>query len=244
MKKTIKELYNLIESPFVIDPTITGYPTIEGNESNFLTDYNTYKEDYDRFFVHEYGEMCVDLYSDNDSDAADEFKDELKSILRIYLDSWARLYYALNIDYNPIYNVEEHTETIYGQHVTDHELGQRQHTEGNKSRTFGQHDDTSTGSTWAYDSAAWVNHDKSVDNIGAQTNTEASYTNTDSAVKDTDTSKQHTDTVNRSGNIGIVSATELLEKEEKLRRSYSFFKNCFLTIITEVGGYYECDALF
>ena len=32
----IKELFNLVESPFVLDPTMT-YPEIEGDESNFLT---------------------------------------------------------------------------------------------------------------------------------------------------------------------------------------------------------------
>ena len=243
MQKTIRQLFNLMDSPFVFDSTAFTYPTIEGNTSNFLTDYTTDKEVYDGAFVHEYGNMVVDLYAEDDTEAAEEFRDELDQVLRLYLDSWARLYYALNIDYNPIYNVEEHTVTEYGQHVTDHDIGARQHTEGNKSRTIGAREDTNTGSHWAMDSAAWNNTDKSVDNLGAQTNTEASYINSEAAAKDTDTSKTHTDTVDRSGNIGVVSSTTLLKETEAFYRNMSFFKNCFLVIIREVGAYYEYDSL-
>ena len=39
---TIKELFALVGDPFVLDPTMT-YPEIEGDESNFLTEYNTNK---------------------------------------------------------------------------------------------------------------------------------------------------------------------------------------------------------
>ena len=48
--KTIKELYSLVESPFLFDKTMV-YPDIEGNESNFLTYYDDYKDQFDRFFL-------------------------------------------------------------------------------------------------------------------------------------------------------------------------------------------------
>jgi hypothetical protein len=55
--------------------------------------------------------------------------------------------------------------------------------------------------------------------------------------------KQHTDTVDRTGNIGVVSATQLLNEEIKLRSRYSFWNNVFTTICEEIGAYYECDSL-
>lgn len=244
-KRTIKQLYNLIESPFLISDNIPAeaYPEIEGNTSNFIEDYQTDRELYDPAFVHEYGSMYVDFDSDVDEEIAEEWFMEMTSTLRLYVDSWARLYYALHIDYNPIYNVEEHTETTYGEHVTDTDIGERQHTEGEKSRTIGAREDSSTGSHWAMDSAAWNNTDKTTDNLGEQTNTEEEYTNTEAATTDTVTSNEHVDTVDRSGNIGVVSSTNLLKENIELYKNMAFFKNLFKVFIEELGAYYEYDSL-
>ena len=96
---TIKELYNLVESPFVLDPTMT-YPEIEGDESNFLTEYNTNKAEYDRYFLKEHGHKLVDVEGDDDADIILNWKSEIKAIQRIYLNAWAHIYYTLNIAYN------------------------------------------------------------------------------------------------------------------------------------------------
>lgn len=225
------------------DPAPITYPTIEGNTSNFLTDYRADAQLLDNDLRHHFGERYIDLESDNMDDACNEWYKEMYSILRIYIDSWARLYYALSIDFNPVFNVEEHTTTQYGQQVTDNELGQRQHTEGAKKRTIGAREDTTTDSGWAYDSNAWQNSSKSVDNSGQQIIDDDQCVSTDASVKDTTTSKQHTDTVDRTGNIGVVSATQLLNEEIKLRSRYSFWNNVFTTICEEIGAYYECDSL-
>ena len=281
--KTIKELYDLIGSPFVFDPNITDYPEIEGNTSNFLTDYNTHKDIYDKFFVREYGERFIDLFADNDADAVTEFKEDLEGILRLYLDSWARLYYSLNIAYNPVYNVEEHTLVTYSEHETTDAYGQDQTTDaygqdrttdaygqhqrteahGAREHTDGTRTDNSTLYNVAYDSTTEKETSKQTDAIGSQTSNDAAYTDTmtDASATDThtrdsrsdthtrgartdkSTSGEHTTETDRSGNIGVVSATDLLINEEKFRRRYSFFKNCFLTIITEVGAYYDSIIL-
>lgn len=243
MTKSIRQLYNLIESPFLLDGSVFEYPTIEGNTSNFISDYEADASYYDNYFIHEYGDRKVDLYAENDTDAIEEFTDELKSILRIYLDSWARLYYALSIDFNPIYNVEEHTETTYGEHTTDHSIGERRHTEGSKQKTFGGGTDTSTAYQVANDALTERETGKTTDQVAQRVNSELGYTNTEAAAEDSDTSLEHTDTIDRAGNIGTVSATELLDKEIRLRNSFAFFKSVFLTIITEVGAYYESDFI-
>lgn len=220
------------------------YPTIEGDTSNFVDDYNADAEYFDREFVHKYGERYFTADGDTMDDAAQAWHDEILSAVRVYLDSWARLYYALHIDYNPVFNVEEHTTTTYGQHVTDNEQGQRQHTEGDKSRTYGQGTDTSTGKRWVYDSESFGNETQTEDVTGSRTNTEASYINTDAATKDTVTSKQHVDEVERTGNIGVVSATDLLKQTAEFYKRSSFWDNMFTVLNEEMGCYYGCDALY
>lgn len=258
----IKDLYNLVESPFVLDPSMT-YPEIEGDEANFLTEYNTNKADYDRYFLKEHGQKLVDIEGDTDADIILNWKAEIKAIQRIYLNSWAHIFYTLDIAYNPVYNVEEHTTTKYGEHETEREYGQHetdvqygQHETdmqyGATSETLGTHTDTSTTYAVSYDSATEKETGKVSDTIGSQTNTTLLHTDTETSKlhtdtttsklhTDTETSKLHTDTVDRTGNIGIKSASALAEEEILLRERQTFFKNVFLIISREVGAYYECN---
>ena len=266
---TIKELFNLVDSPFVLDPTMT-YPEIEGDESNFLTEYNTNKAQYDAYFLKEYGNRSVDIEGDTDADIILNWKNEIKCIQRIYLNAWAHIFYTLNIAYNPVYNVEEHTTTKYGEHETEREYGEHEteteygeheteneygehETEneyGATSETLGTHTDTSTAYSVAYDSGTEKETGKTSDTIGSQTNTALTHTDTETSKlhtdtttsklhTDTETSKLHTDTVDRTGNIGIKSASALAEEEALLREKWVFFKNIFLTISREVGAYYD-----
>ena len=220
---TVKQIFNIVGNPFCLDPTMS-YPVIEGSTANFLTYYNTNRENLDRMFVHDFGERLVDFEASSDADIEDEWYDEIKAIEQVYIENWARLWYALSEPYNPLYNVDGVETTVYGEHVTDKELGQRQ-------RTDGQRTDTSTAFTMAYDAATEKETGKQEDVIGQQITTDAS-------VKDTDTSKTHTDTVTRQGNIGVTKSTELLRDEVRLRSEFAFFKTVFQTMIEEIGGYY------
>ena len=239
---TIKELFSLVGNPFVLDPTMT-YPEIEGNESNFLTEYNTNKAQYDAYFIKEHGSKSVDVEGDTDEDIVLNWKNEIKCIQRIYLNAWAHIFYTLNIAYNPVYNVEEHTTTKYGEHETEREYGEHE-TEneyGATSETLGTHTDTSTDYMLSYDSATEKETGKNSTVIGAQTNSALTHTDTTTSKlhTDTETSKLHTDTVDRTGNIGIKSASALAEEETLLREKFVFFRNIFLTISREVGAYYD-----
>ena len=251
----IKDLYELVDSPFVFDTNMT-YPTIEGNTSNFLTDYAANKEEFDAYFLKEHGKKFVDMESEDDADLVLEWKALIKSIQRVYLNAWAHIYYTLDIAYNPVYNVEEHTTTKYGEHETEMEYGEHEtETEyGATSDTLGSHTDTTTDYSMAYDSGTEKETGKSSVVVGSQTNsslihtdTETSKLHTDTLTSklhtDTNTSKQHTDTVDRTGNIGIKSASALAAEEVLMREKQIFFKNCFLTISREVGAYYDCTII-
>ena len=296
MEIKIKRLFALAGSPFVLDTNMT-YPEIEGDESNFLTDYNTNKAEYDRYFIKEHGEKTVDIDGITDEDIVTNWRNEIQAIQRIYLDAWAHIYYTLNIAYNPVYNVEEHitskygehetereygaheTETEYGAHETEREYGAHEteteygahETEmeyGATSDTLGTHTDTRTNYAVSFDAATEKETGKSEDVIGSQTNTSLLHTDTETSKlhtdtttsklhtdtetsklhtdtttsklhTDTETSKLHTDTVDRTGNIGVKSASALAEEEALLRERQIFFKNIFLTISREVGAYYD-----
>ena len=296
MEIKIKRLFALAGSPFVLDTNMT-YPEIEGDESNFLTEYNTNKAEYDRYFIKEHGEKTVDIDGITDEDIVTNWRNEIQAIQRIYLNAWAHIYYTLNIAYNPVYNVEEHitskygehetereygqheTDVQYGQHETDRQYGQHetdvqygQHETdmqyGATSDTLGTHTDTTTQYTVNFDTGTEKETGKSEDVIGSQTNTSLLHTDTETSKlhtdtttsklhtdtetsklhtdtttsklhTDTETSKLHTDTVDRTGNIGVKSASALAEEEALLRERQIFFKNIFLTISREVGAYYE-----
>ena len=214
----IKDLFDIIGNPFVLDPTMT-YPTIEESDANFLEYYDTNKVNLDRMFIHDFGQRVIDFESDSDEDIADEWADEVKAVQQVYIENWARLWYALSEPYNPLYNVDGTEVTVYGLHQTD------------RSNTYTQHEDSSTQYSVAYDSALEKETGKQVDNLGAHTDTGF------------DKSLEHTDTVTRQGNIGVTKSTELLRDEMKLRTEISpFFKVIFQTMVEEIGAYYECNC--
>ena len=214
----IKDLFDIIGNPFCLDPTMT-YPTIEESDANFLEYYDTNKVNLDRMFVHDFGQRLVDFESDSDEDIADEWADEVKAVQQVYIENWARLWYALSEPYNPLFNVDGTEITVYGQHQTD------------RSNTYTQHEDSSTQYSVSFDAATEKETGKQVDNLGAHTDTGF------------DKSLEHTDTVTRQGNIGVTKSTELLRDEMKLRTEVApFFKVVFQTMVEEIGGYYECNC--
>lgn len=231
MKKKVIDLYKYYEgtthnSGFVLPPAnAVTYPTIEGNTSNFLTDYNAAYQKFDRFFINNFGIRTYYSVFDPDTDAETlaNWNDDIKAILSVYLDSWARLYYALSLQYNPLYNVDGTTETTYSQKTLTDNMGARSETDqigakdrsdimgarsetdtiGAKETTNGARSDTSTNYSVSFDVATEKETGKSVDGIGQQIINEGSQSNGHTATTYTDrhTEEQHTDTHSALGYI-------------------------------------------
>lgn len=281
----LKELWKEIEEaagesvPFLFEEDWP-YPE-EDPDFNFITDYTTSYPLYDRYFLKEHGEKLVDLDEDYTGTLTEDWKLLIASIYNVYAPSWAHIYDTLNIAYNPVYNVEEHittqygeheTEVEYGEHETEREFGEHEteyeygehetETEyGNTSDTLGTHTDTATNYSVSFDDTTEKETGKTENVVGAQTNTSNTHTDTETSKlhtdtstsklhtdtetsklhSDTTTSKLHTDTVDRTGNIGIKSATALATEEIFMREKQIFFKNIFLTILREIGAYYELN---
>lgn len=263
IKELWKELTAEESFPFLMDESWP-YPE-EEPEYNFLDEYTTNYAIYDRYFLKEHGEKLVNLDEDYTDNLNDAWFLLLASIYNIYAPSWAKIYNTLNIAYNPVYNVEEHITTKYGEHETEREYGEHEtemeygehETEmeyGATSQTLGTHTDTDTSYAVSYDSTTEKETGKVSATVGSQTNTSLLHTDTETSKlhtdtttsklhTDTETSKLHTDTVDRTGNIGIKSATALATEEIFMREKQIFFKNIFLTISREIGAYYDCNII-
>ena len=242
MKKTIKQLYN--ENYSAVSPTgflfpASGivYPTIEGNTSNFLTDYNANKEEFDRYFVKCYGERVYDSLEEESPDILAEWKIDVKAILRVYLESWARLYYALSLQYNPLYNVDGTTRTTYSNQTNSDVMGARSESDiygardksdimgarsesdsyGAKETTNGTRSDNTTSYSVSFDSATEKETGKSVDSIGQQTVTEGQHSDSHTATTYTDRHTEATVTDSHTANTytdthNIGTHTETTER--------------------------------
>ena len=212
-------LFN-IESP-------ENYPVFEDSNANFITDYLANFANFDFFTARMYGERIAKFVSFDDLEILEEFDKIINSILSIHLPEWARLYYALDLKYNPIYNVDGVTTYVYGQKEREEDIKQRK-----RSEKFPEALTTNTEYDVAFDSATEKESGKTTSSTALHTN---EYT--DDAHKDVFTDKTHTDTETRKGNIGVTMTQQMLEAEFELRKK-SFFNTMIKTFVEEAGFMY------
>lgn len=172
---------------------------------------------------------------------------------------WRTLWETMNYEYDPVYNVEEHTTTTteYGEHKTETDMGEKV-----KSTEYGQHetsvnlgkrtDRTSEdGYNYPYDNPdkqAHTAHNQIENGSDAVTDTTTSNshtdTTTDNAAKDTVTSGAHKDvvTVDRAGNIGVKSAQALILEQRDVA-VFDFLSMVMNDVVDAVTiPYYENDC--
>lgn len=234
----LKDIYKALGQNDVLlfDSAITAYyPDIEGNESNFLTDYASLHSYIDGEFAHKFGERVIDLEAESVSQAAAEFKGITTGVCLLNIQNWARLYYALSLDYNPLYNVDGLTtythgaqsETYsFGKDKTTTQFGATQDTAqygatqdtteyGATSDTIGTHTDTATNYAVSFDAATEKETGKTSNVIGSQTNTSLLHTDVASSITHTDTmsSITHTDTNERDARTDGKSTLQYIDTE-------------------------------
>ena len=208
----IQSLRKIMKSKPDTDPgylfhTNLTYPTFPDNESNFIEDYQANAASFNKYAILKRGDQVVKYDEDDYEDGWDFLSEVSEAITDVHLDSWARLYYALSLSYNPLYNVDGITtrETTqrqrtdeYGAQSGSSVFGATSQTDnwgavsktdqfGNKSSTLGAHTDTQTNSSVAFDSQTEKETGQTENSYGAQTNTEASYIDTHSELAKMDT---------------------------------------------------------
>lgn len=208
----IQSLRKIMKSKPAADPgylfhTNLNYPTFPDNTSNFIEDYQDNAESFNRYAILKRGNQVVNFNEEDYEDGWDFLSEVSEAITDVHLDSWARLYYALSLSYNPLYNVDGTTtkETTqrqrtdaYGAQSGSSTFGATSQTDnwgavsktdqfGNKSSTLGGHTDTQTNSSVSFDSGTEKETGQTENSYGSQTNTEAAYTDTHSELAKSDT---------------------------------------------------------
>lgn len=228
------------------------YPTIydsEGQETtiNFVDDYlleHTLFDDYVKF---QYGQRMYDCDEDTFTAIYNEWIDECNSIVAIHLTSWAKLYHALSLTYNPIWNVDGTEKEIYSSELTTNVFGSDKNTmvygQDKTTNVTDTRSNETTDYSMAYDSNTEHESGRTQTTLDGGTDTATRDSHTDINTRDsrTDTSNvgEHTITKIRGGNIGITETTTLLNHEWEFRRK-NFFQEVIETIIRETGvDYYE-----
>lgn len=250
--KKIRDLYNQAQTEqkamLMTNALVSIYPEIGASEDqvNFVSDYLDNKNYYDRYFVNFHGEKMYDYNEWNptatDAEAFAIWLADCDAIVATHLEAWARLYYALSLKYNPIWNVDGTTEKTFSEHETTDNIGKRKRTDkyAEDKTTEGQRTDSSTTFAVAYDSTTEKESGKVEDVNGQQIITRAGRDDIhmDDAAEDVHTSGEHTETEVRAGNIGVTMTQQLLTAEWEFRKR-NFFTTIMKTIIEETGASYE-----
>ena len=105
------------------------YPTFPDNTSNFITDYQDNAASFNKYAILKRGDQVVKFDEEDYEDGWDFLSEVSEAITDVHLDSWARLYYALSLAYNPLYNVDG---------TTTRETTQRQRTDAYGAQSGGQ----------------------------------------------------------------------------------------------------------
>lgn len=238
----LKDLYKgLGSSSLLFDSFLSPfYPDIEGNESNFLTDYATSHAVFDKAFAHKFGERVIDLESDTLSDAITEFRGITSGVAMLNLSNWARLYYALSLDYNPLYNVDglttfTHGATsktfTYGKDKTTSQYGATQDTTqygatqdttqygatqdttqyGATQKTDGASTDTDTNYAVSFDAATEKETSKAVRENGSKITSELAHQDQTSSIQHSDISSS----IQHSDIASSLAHTDTAERDAR-----------------------------
>ena len=240
------------------DELLSFYPTIKDNTTNFVRYYLDHFEKIDRAFYLRYA-SCEPVLMDEKStfpSIYNEWIENCNAFILYYMDSWARLFYGLNIDYNPIHNYDGvmttttrgKTEDTSGSDVTTLDYGQDKTTDNigaqHSQNNLGQTKTVTSNSDVPYDMTDYKNTSKSETNTDAIVNSVDTNAVTNTTTKDAKTDKNttvygkqnnvdYTVTEEKGGNLGVTSTQSMLLQEYELRLK-SFFDNLFTTISREL----------
>ena len=203
--------YRVIELYKEVIPDGELLPTETGFDFWDLT-YGANTAEYDREFARRYKNFYYFdfLEAESKSDSLENFKYDILSILRFNHKKYEEMYrvYLIEDEDDPLTYNYDMTEVTGAQH--------QQNVKGSQENTIGQHTDTigaqtNTHSVAPYNEATFApeSQDESTqrqDTIGQHTDTEGSRTDT------VDTNEW---TLTRKGNIGTMTASDLLEKHQR-----------------------------
>ena len=225
-------------------------PDVVKAEFEFLREYHT---SMDYRYINKYGDVSIPDFT------SDSYTETITGIMLINDYRFSRLYETTKQMYDMVSNYDK-TSTItteYGATTNTKQYGATTNTKqygsigvtknfGEQNVSLGESNGTTTESVSAYNSdvlspsTSSTSHTDSINNVtGARVDTvnTAERTDTDSNTEhtDTDSNAKHTDTVTETtkGNIGTVSAMDLIDKERQID-NFSFYDEVFKIIVNSI----------
>lgn len=111
IEKSLKKIMKskpLSEPGYLFHTNLT-YPTFEDNDSNFITDYQGNAASYNGYAMLRRGDQVIQIDEEDYPIAWNYLSEMAGYVTDAHLTEWARLYYALSLSYNPLYNVDGQT---------------------------------------------------------------------------------------------------------------------------------------
>lgn len=219
MKKTVKQLYNY--------SLLDNRPLLSNYNAEWWTEYVNNHAIYDRAFNRLYRSFRFAFDTENDTDMNSflHFVDEVKALLAMHSKKYAELYkvHALSENAYDIVSNYDMVETMDRDTASD--KGQRTDT---YTDSIGAQTNNLTNSTSSFDSDTMHPASANQQTVGAQSNSGSAVSGAeyDTASEDY--------TLTRKGNIGVVSAPDLLEKHTNFWTSFDFYSYIFKDICTEL----------
>lgn len=153
--------------------------------------------------------------------------EDIRSTLFMNKYKYDTIYKTINLEYNPIWNVEgtEKTTSVYG-------ATEKKDTFADKETINVQGDRKSTDTTSVY---PYDTEDKTPEEENEHFISEVTDTSTEKGRTDTTKTEEHTDTttIEKSGNIGVTSTQSLITQERQVAM-FSFWDIVISDVVKEI----------
>ena len=218
-------------------------PVIDNIQKNYLEDYYTNSTVYDMNLYAMYNSLILsDFIEDCVKDKKiDLYNNIIKSIILLNDYKYEKLYKTMVLEYNPIWNVDGKTTTVFGDYTIGNKIGENEshtifgeHTDsqtlgaktdtiknvyGEKVNVNGARTSTDTKSVKAFDATSYSDADKNVNAQTEYTDTSESYTdnftNTSGAATNSTKYGRIENNINNSSRNDIQTYSEHIDSVER-----------------------------
>lgn len=245
--ENIKSYYKITKEAET--PLLSNY-SVQDIEKDFWAFYRDNYQIFDRYFSREY-ETFVFGFRDKDQTTAEnaaEFSQAVKDLLTVNHKKYEELWRVETVDddsYSMLenYDLTEHLEKELnkGQQTNTSNTTEGAQTD-NTTLTYGDKTETTTAQISPEDDEAWRNRDKATTQNTAQNDTQqttkGARTDTGSTTEGARTDGEEY-TLTRKGNIGVQTATQVMQLHDDFWKGHNFYKVIFNDIAAAyllIGG--------
>ena len=225
--------------------------------ADFWADYRTDYDKYDKLFRRMFNSFYYFMQSPEEEavDVANNFREDVYNHLLVNEKKYEELFriqeipdadYSLTDNYDVTENLRrngtEQNDNTYGQRIDSGSYTKGARQDGTTTN-IGAQSNTKTESVAPYNSDTFANHTQTADSIGARqdgsTFSEGAQSDSNSATKgqqidNLDKTFTENYTLTRKGNIGVQTATDMIDKHKRFWDLWSFYEYIFKEISREL----------